>query len=112
MSSARWRQIVALFEAALRIDSSERGEWLRFACGADDDLKAEVGRLLARDAQVSREERQAPRSSIDSAPIGFDHGVRPHEPSAKSSSIPYAVTVGPAEPASVELTLAAGGFTP
>ena len=47
MTPERWRRIDDLFDAALRLDPAEREAWLRGACGDDDDLRAEVGRLLA-----------------------------------------------------------------
>ena len=45
MTPERWRQIDGLFDAALRLDPADRGEWLRLACGADDELFAQVGAL-------------------------------------------------------------------
>jgi hypothetical protein len=54
MTPERWRQIGALFEAAVRIDPAGREAWLVAACGGDDDLRAEVGRLLAQDERASR----------------------------------------------------------
>src|SRR4051794_11731381 len=55
MIPERWRQIDKLFDAALRLDPAEREPWLRRACGGDEDLRAEVGRLLAGDARASRD---------------------------------------------------------
>ncbi len=49
MTPDRWRQIDHLFDAAIRIDPAERGAWLRQACGDDEALRDEVGRLLAHD---------------------------------------------------------------
>ena len=54
MTPERWRQVGELFEAAVRIDPAGREPWLRAACGGDDDLRAEVGRLLAQDERADR----------------------------------------------------------
>ena len=48
MTPERWQRIGELFEAAVRIDPAERAAWLRDACGGDDELRTEVGRLLAQ----------------------------------------------------------------
>ena len=55
MTPERWRQIGDLFDAAVRLDPAEREAWLRAACGGDDDLRAEVGRLLAQDERADRD---------------------------------------------------------
>jgi hypothetical protein len=47
MTPERWRQIGELFDAALTIDATGREAWLRPACGDDEDLRAQVHRLLA-----------------------------------------------------------------
>ena len=54
MTPERWRQIGELFEAAVRIDPAGREAWLRAACGGDDELRTEVGRLLAQDERADR----------------------------------------------------------
>ena len=46
MTPKRWRQIGELFDAAVKIDPAERESWLRAACAGDDDLRAQVSRLL------------------------------------------------------------------
>ena len=55
MTPERWRQIGELFDAAVRIDPAGREAWLRAACGGDDELRAEVGRLLAQDERADRD---------------------------------------------------------
>ncbi len=55
MTPERWRQIGDLFDAAVRIDPAGRQAWLRAACGGDDDLRTEVGRLLAQDERADRD---------------------------------------------------------
>src|SRR5262249_61312902 len=54
MMPVRWRQIDDLFDAAVRIDPAGREPWLRAACGGDEELRAEVGRLLAQDERADR----------------------------------------------------------
>ena len=54
MTPERWRRIGELFEAAVRIDPAGREAWLRAACGGDDELRTEVGRLLAQHERVDR----------------------------------------------------------
>ncbi len=55
MTPERWRQIGDLFDAAVRIDPPGREAWLRAACGGDDELRAEVGRLLAQDERADQD---------------------------------------------------------
>ncbi len=54
MTSERWRLIGDLFDAAVRIDPQGRQAWLSAACGGDDELRAEVGRVLAQDERAHR----------------------------------------------------------
>jgi serine/threonine-protein kinase len=54
MTPERWRQIGKLFEAAVRIDPAGREDWLRVACGGDEELRAGVGRLLAQDERADQ----------------------------------------------------------
>src|SRR5271166_3632299 len=46
MQSDRWKQVEALFEAAQQRSADQRAEFLRQACGADEELRAEVESLL------------------------------------------------------------------
>ena len=55
MTPERWRRIGDLFDAALRLDPAGREAWLREACGDDEGLRAEVGRLLAQDERAARD---------------------------------------------------------
>ncbi len=55
MTPERWRQIGLLFDSAARIDSDGRESWLRDACGGDEDLRAEVTRLLDQDERADRD---------------------------------------------------------
>jgi serine/threonine-protein kinase len=60
MTPERWRRIGELFKDAVRIDPAGRGAWLRAACGGDDELRAEVGRLLALDERADHDRFLAP----------------------------------------------------
>jgi serine/threonine-protein kinase len=68
MTPQRWRQIGDLFDAAVRIAPSGRRAWLRSACGGDDELGAEVGRLLAQDERADRVGLLAPLEAMRPAP--------------------------------------------
>ena len=114
MTPARWRQIVALFEAAQRIEPAQRSEWLRIACGLDDDLRVEVGKLLAHDQRLRQDTFAEP-------PPGGDTGVPALETirgadrtGAPRSAAPISepLLLGLTEVAPRGLTVAAGGFTP
>ena len=55
MTPERWRQVCALFTAALRCTPSERDLLLREACAGHPELQAEVDRLLAGDARADED---------------------------------------------------------
>ena len=46
MDPERWKQIEQLCEAALERDESQRAEFLKQACGEDQELRREVESLL------------------------------------------------------------------
>ncbi len=73
-------QIDDLFAAALAIDSAQREAWLRVACGADDDLRIAVGRLLAQDKRAEAEGFLTPPLAPDRAldRTGSWHGPGKH----------------------------------
>jgi eukaryotic-like serine/threonine-protein kinase len=54
MTPERWQQIGELFKTAVRIDPAGREAWVLAACGGDDELRAEVTRLLANDERADR----------------------------------------------------------
>ncbi len=64
MTPGRWRQIGDLFDAAIRIDPAGRQAWLNSACGGDDELQSEVGRLLALDERADKDGLLAPPGSM------------------------------------------------
>lgn len=47
MTPQKWRAIERLYLAVLECDAGERADFLRGACGADEDLRREVASLLA-----------------------------------------------------------------
>jgi serine/threonine-protein kinase len=55
MTPDRWRRVCDLFDAALRLTPADREPWLREACGREDDLRAEVERLLDGDERAARD---------------------------------------------------------
>ncbi|MDR3635058.1 MAG: serine/threonine-protein kinase [Isosphaeraceae bacterium] len=81
MTTQRWRQISDLFDAALRLEPAERGDWVRGACGADDELRAELDRLLADDDEASRTgfltPPDTPRPAPDPTASWPPHAERP-----------------------------------
>jgi serine/threonine-protein kinase len=87
MTPERWHRIGELFEAALRIDSTGRDDWLGAACGGDDELRAEVGRLLAQDERADRTGFLTPPGPIGPPPAptsswhaGAGPGAAPNRP--------------------------------
>jgi serine/threonine-protein kinase len=54
MTPERWRRVGEVFDAALLVDPAGRDAWLGAACGGDDALRAEVGRLLAQDERADQ----------------------------------------------------------
>jgi eukaryotic-like serine/threonine-protein kinase len=82
MTPERWRQVDALFDAALRVGRSERENWLRGACGGDEDMLIRLRRLLEQDERAEHvgflEPPDAPydrrdRTATWSAGSGVDH---------------------------------------
>ena len=105
MTPERWRQIGELFEAAVRIDPAGREAWLRAACGGDDDLRAEVGRLLAQDERADRDGFLTPPEA-DGPASGSDGELAPPRRSRPRNGPEPADRAGDA-PADDT-----GGFTP
>jgi serine/threonine-protein kinase len=105
MTPERWRRVGEVFDGALRVDSAGREEWLRAACGGDDELRGEVGRLLVQDERAARDGLLTPPGPPSPPP---DRTSSWH-PRAAVKAPPSRRPVGPADETSVEDT---GGFTP
>ena len=60
MTPERWRYIGELFDAAVQLEPARRDAWLRRACGKDEDLRAEVSRLLTQDVGADEDGFLAP----------------------------------------------------
>ncbi len=104
MTPDRWQQIDELFKAAVRIDPLGRESWLRAACGGEDDLLAEVARLLARDDQADRVKLLPPLGST-APPPGPTRSWSPRVEIFPQGTGPNALTgVAPVDDT--------GGFTP
>src|SRR5262245_12294804 len=128
MTPDRWRQIIALFEAAQRIEPGQRAEWLRCACGTDDDLRTEVGRLIAQDGRAGRDESLEPPTHAELRPVARDpDATRPGPPGgsgpvdevvpaglaeSRPGELTESVPAGLAESAPAALTVAGSGATP
>jgi serine/threonine-protein kinase len=104
MTPERWRQIGDLFEAAVRLNPTGREAWLRAACGGDDVLRAEVGRLLEQDERADRSGFLTPPGPI--APTPDRTGSWYAQAGVPS---PRTGPAGPCEGAPADGT---GGFTP
>jgi serine/threonine-protein kinase len=110
MTPARWRQIVALFEATQRIDPDQRSEWIRLACGVDDDLRTEVGRLLANDERIRQDEFLGPTHQAEAPGIGTIPDDDQPGPSREAEPL---TEISPADKAVlIDSSDASGGFTP
>jgi eukaryotic-like serine/threonine-protein kinase len=55
MNPERWRQTEQLFDAASYIPPAERDQWLRNACGDDDQLRADVEYLLDQETRADKD---------------------------------------------------------
>jgi serine/threonine protein kinase len=64
MKVERWRQIDALLDAALERGPSERSDFLRQACGGDEELRKEVESLLAAHLKAGSFIEQAPAEDL------------------------------------------------
>jgi len=101
MTPERWRRIDALFEAAVRIDPAGREAWLRAACGGDDVVRAEVGRLLAQHERVHRsafltphQAEGPPSDRTASGPPRVEAPSQPPEPAGGSGDAPVNQSAG------------------
>jgi WD40 repeat protein len=77
MTADRWRQIYELFQEALPLDAPARRALLDERCAADPELRAEVERLLARDAEAERQEfLEPPATTTRNGDPGRPYSVR------------------------------------
>jgi tetratricopeptide (TPR) repeat protein len=76
--SERWRQVKALFQAALDQDETRRQAFLDAECGADPDLRIRVEALLASHERAAAflETPAIDRLPPDPAPAGWREGQR------------------------------------
>jgi len=95
MTPERLRRINELFEAAVRIDPTGREAWLRAACGGDDELRTEVGRLLAQHELVHQsafltppQAAGPPSDGTASGPPHVEARSQPPEPAGGSTDAP------------------------
>src|ERR1700733_500829 len=74
MRGERWKQVEQLFEAAQRQPANQRAEFLRQACPADPELRAEVESLLEAADTGDPLLDGSPLSSIAEHPPGLKPG--------------------------------------
>lgn len=107
MTPERWRQVDELFDSALRVEPDVREDWLRGACGDDEDLRREVARLLAADAQADRNGfLKLPEPPIPTSDRTRDWSPPPRVPDPPANLPEPWESVGAAQVGG------AGGFTP
>jgi tRNA A-37 threonylcarbamoyl transferase component Bud32 len=104
MTPERWRRIGELVEAALGIDPAGREAWLLAACGDDDELRTEVGRLLAERERAHESAILAPPPATGPPPDQTANGPshaeapsQPPEPAAGSGDAPANEAAGLAQ---------------
>ncbi len=68
MTPERWRQIDDLFAAAVLMEPAQREPWLRCACDGDEDLRAEVARLLSQDEEANGDGFLTPPEAANGTP--------------------------------------------
>ncbi len=74
MQVERWKQVEALFEAAQQRPADERANFLRQACPADPELRAEVESLLKAADSGDPLLDGSPLSSIEERPPALKPG--------------------------------------
>ena len=84
-------RLTICFDAALRLNPSDREAWLRRACGGDDELRIEVSRLLDQDEGAERDGflalHGAPARPLDETASWPPRKAEPSERLATSRSI-------------------------
>jgi Tol biopolymer transport system component len=105
MKADRWRQVEELFDAAVELPAAEREEFLRDACGGDEELRRELASLLDARGQVG-DFLEAP--ALEVAAREFARGQP--EPSRAQSQAAQTTFAGRVGPYRVERLLGAGGM--
>jgi len=75
MTPERSQRVYAVFEAALRCDLAGRAALLEELCAGDPELRAEVERLLARDAEAGRDCFMATPASTERDALRLDRST-------------------------------------
>src|SRR4029079_18205464 len=65
---ARWKQVESLFQRAVEMEAGSRDEYLRAACGDDEELRKLVESLLAHDASATA------AAPVEKSKIGYQIG--------------------------------------
>jgi eukaryotic-like serine/threonine-protein kinase len=79
MERERWGQVEQIFHAALQVEESRRGEFIRQSCAGDEDLRREVESLLAHHSESA---------SFIETPAFADAGASPLRPPGSRSLNP------------------------
>ena len=80
MTPERWRQVCALFAAALRCAPAEREVLLREACAGHPELRTEGDRLLAGDARADEDGFLRVPFILFPGPTGSEDPAHPSAP--------------------------------
>lgn len=67
MSAIRWQQIKEVFLSAVELDTSARHEFLADACAQDDELRAEVEKMMAADEEAAEFLESSPAEKLAGA---------------------------------------------
>ena len=77
MMPGRRSRMDELFAAALRLDPAEREAWLQRACGSNNQVRAEVGRLLSQNEWAEQDgEPDAQGRAVNVRGFHLFHWVR------------------------------------
>jgi serine/threonine-protein kinase len=80
MDPVRWQQVESICGEALEQDPRVRAAWLKTACAGDEDLEAEVARLLdAHEADPEFLERPVADAKVIGGVGGLDDGEPPEQ---------------------------------
>src|SRR6266571_8713918 len=79
MERERWGRVEQIFHAALQMEESQRGEFVRQSCAGDEDLPREVESLLAHHRRAG---------SFIETPVFAEAGASPPRPRTSRSFNP------------------------